>query len=184
MLYLYSPGLIATANKTLQHYSAAHHLLFQKNKATELRIYFFFFWAKRNFCRGNNQGGAGNLTQFSWEHSAFNPTAALVPAKAHRTFICRDLLPFNALSTCIPSWWWGALSTICCLTAAPRWCKTCWRLHPVCRGTHRAQKPADTTVMDTTTHPAKGCTYAGGSALSPLSSLGAGCIQDACNMES
>lgn len=95
-------------------------------------------------------------------------------------------LPFNVLSTCRPSQCCGVgVSTICCLITAPRRSETWWRLQPGCRGTHRAQEPADTTaVMDPTMHPAKGCTYAGGSASSPLSSLGAGCIRGACKMES
>lgn len=54
MLYLYSPDLIATANKTLQHYSAVHHLLFQKDKAMELQLFFclVFFFEPRGTCAG------------------------------------------------------------------------------------------------------------------------------------
>lgn len=142
MLYLYSPDLIATANKILQHYSAVHHLLFQKNKAMELR-FFLFFSAKRNFCRGNSQEWAGNLTQFSWEHTTTLQLSLFQPrhTRPSSAGVFWWHLPFSVLSTAFPAGneKLGPLSTIPCLTAALRWCKTWWRLqrHPQSTGASR-----------------------------------------------
>lgn len=113
MLYLHPPDLIATANKILQHYSAVHHLLFQKNKAMEL-WFFFSFEPRGTFAGETIKEEMGTSPSF---HESTVPLTLQLPLFQPRhtgpspAGVFWLHLPFNVLSTCPPSRWCGVGAT-------------------------------------------------------------------------
>lgn len=101
MLCLYSPDLIATANK-IQHYSAVHHLLFQK----AMELWFFFLLSQEELLQVKQSRSCWALHSI-FMLPLFQPRHR-GPSSAGVSWLH---LLLNALSTCIASWWWGAGAT-------------------------------------------------------------------------